>query len=133
MSRLNGNDSPEAVIQKMSDGSTEVARIAYRMIAEGPSIDTYNQAGRLSPVYALDRMGIYGARLWNLFHAECGGSMVKLIALLRAQQLSLVTEAQIIHAADYRAIANELQERWNGVDADDVLRKVQRQLPGFGE
>ena len=122
MTRLGLNDADFQCISKMGDGHPGALSVLSAILDKGGEIDP----GSLSPLIAIidmDRLGIYGSRIWLLYICVCGEDLVATIGLIIANKLGLLPADELNHAIDNRGA---------GVDVKNVLEKVRDQLPAFG-
>lgn len=70
----------------------------------------------------LDSLSIYGRRIWLLFESVCGQHPGKMIAILRATELNLLSKKSLDHAID-----NDSE----GLKLEVILEQVKERLPGF--
>ena len=82
--------------------------------------------GVLGPLFSLDSLNIYGKRIYAFWHNVCDEDLVKMIAVMRAEQLGQLAEvnrATIDHAIDNYGEGLK--------DLDTVVAAVKERLPNF--
>ena len=114
--------SIEDIVLALAEGNPGAARVCVELLAKGEEIDPDNALGGFGTMLLLDTLGLYGSRIWMLYKDVCGQDLVKMVAVLRAWQLAILTSGAIAHAIDHRG---------EGVDTDNVVSQVQEQCPGF--
>lgn len=122
MSRIDLADSMMSIMMKMSDGNPGAASVLMQIMTKGKGIDPQSYGGSVSTLLGLDTNEIYGSRIWMLYKDVCKENINKTIAMLRAVQLGFISK----HVLDV-AIDN----RGQGIDLDDLITKVKRELPEF--
>jgi hypothetical protein len=98
--------------------------ICRDILMYGKSIDLDDAFQGFGSILALDSLGIWGDDILSL-HILCGRSIVKMIAVLRANQLGGL--AGITREKLVSAIANPGEE----IDLDAVMLAVKKRLPHF--
>ena len=107
----------------LCDGNPGAINAMMAMMVDAPKIDPDSVLGALAPLLELDEQGIYGPRIWMLYKNVCGCQTLHALAVLRAVQLGIISEATLNRAIDNRGA---------GLDVADVLAKVRTKLPKFG-
>lgn len=110
-------DSPKLMMMKLSEGHKPATEILEYLYSKGPEVDP-----SASPEFLLIRLnnlGICGKNIQKLYNA-CGKKPVHFIALFRANQLNLISEAFI-----YETINTEYLP-----DPNNILKNVQNKLRG---
>ncbi len=113
------------IVMTMCDGNPGGLRVMLDMTQHAEKIDPDSAFGHFSPLMQLDTLGIYGSHIWILYKDCCGQSLVKTMAVLRAAQLGILPFVVVQNAA-----SGLLQMDFSN---DEVLLKVQEQLPNFGK
>lgn len=108
----------------MSDGNPGAMTALMKLMEASPAIDPDNAMGVLGPLLSLDTLDCYGSRIWMLYKDVCGEHAIKTLAVLRAKQLGIVSDAVVNHAIDSYG---------EGIDVDDLTKQVQDRLPAFGQ
>ena len=124
MARIQLTDNIQSMCVKMVDGNPGALSVCMQMLKEGDKIDPQAVFGGVGQILALDTERIYGSRIWMLYKDVCNENLTKTIALLRGIQLGLIKSTEVQHAIDNYG---------KGIDVDDVLTKVQEELPNFGK
>lgn len=121
--RLNLTDSAQDVIFKMSSGNAGAINVLVQLLKHDTQpvdrqlhpYDALMGYGRMAILH-MDYCRIYGEEIWLLYKDVCGESLVRLMAVLRANQLGRVSMAQIRIA---------MQTYGAGIDPDKLLQEVQ--------
>jgi hypothetical protein len=116
------------LIIKMSMGNPGAASVLGMLIAKNAEIDPDSMFGEMSAILQIDMLEIYGPNIWLLYKDVCDQNIVKLCALMRANQLGILSAREI-----QKVISLPRAEMSNRIDTDDVLTKVQERLPAFGK
>ncbi len=121
-SRLQATDRVPEIIPKLAEGNP-VASIALQLAdTQGSRIDPESgQATGIGLMRWLDRLGIYGTVIERFFRA-CKMDAIKLLALVKANELKLVSDDEAAAIARGESPA----------DLDDLVRQVQQLKPSFG-
>lgn len=115
------SDSASLMIMKLSEGHKPTEEILEYVYSKSSEIDP-----SVSPEFVLMRLnnlGICGENIAKLFNI-CGKNEVNFMALIRADQLKLISETFI-----YETIHTERFPDFIGLD--DILKSVQKQLCGY--
>lgn len=120
--RITLTDTLTTAIVKLAEGNPGAAVALMEMGAKVSVIDPMNAFGNLSPLLSCDTERIYGPRIWMLFKDVCGHDAVKALGLMRGVQLGIISSATLSYAIDNNG---------DGLDVDDVLAKVRKELPSF--
>jgi hypothetical protein len=83
-----------------------------RLLKEGPEIDRLDWTKGFGPILDMDELGIYGSRIWILYKDFNGEDLPRMIASLRAVQLGLLSQDDLINGSfqSYR-VADQVVER----------------------
>lgn len=125
--RISIEDSPQQIIIKMCEGNPGGLNVLISLLRESSNIDPDDALAPYGTVLALDAMGIYGSKIWILFKDVCGGNIVRLVGLFRANQLGYVSEQDIFAAISAVEKREPVQ-----LDLTTALAKVCGFLPKFG-
>ena len=117
------NMSLTDIIVELADGNPGAVRVMMEIIEHDGMIDPDNLLGALGSILSLDTHGIYGSRIWMLYKDVCRSDIEKMLAALRAVQLGIARERDLLSAID----GNE-----KSFDADAALGAVKEKLPAFG-
>jgi len=124
MTRIDLNTSIKEMFVKMAGGNPGALTVCLEMFKQEKSIDPDSLLAPIAAILSLDQLNIYEHRIWLLYKDVCSQDMVKTLGLLRANQLGFLSSAQLNHAIDNSG---------NGVDVNDMLKKVKKRLPEFGK
>lgn len=124
MSRIELADTPMSAMAKMAEGNPGAARAMTELYLRSPDVDPDCAWGGIGPLLSLDTMGLYGPRIWLLFNDVCTQDPVKVLTLLRAVQLGIITASNVLAAASERPSVATF-------DFKGLLAAVQKQLPKF--
>lgn len=120
--RIELNDSVMDIAQKMSEGNPGALSVILRIFSEGGAIDTQDFAGGLGSLLRLDGLGVYGSKIWMLYKDVCSQDLVRLMAVVRANQLGMLSDDVLLASIDNYG---------RGIDVEDLLEKVKARLDGF--
>jgi hypothetical protein len=115
------NCSLKAIVIKLVGGNPGAVRVCCEIISKAEQIDPDSNLG-LGALLSFDSYHIYDERIWMLFKDVCEGNVVKVIALLRAVQLGLLSISTLNHAIDNYG---------EGLNINECIAKVRKQLPNF--
>lgn len=124
MSVIELDDTTASVTVKMAQGNPGAMQVILRIFQEGAAIDPDNAIGSIGTILHLDTFEIYSHRIWMLYKDVCKENLVNMISIVRAVQLGLITKDVMNHAIDNRG---------DGIDLDETLKKVQEKLPDFAK
>ena len=124
MTRITLGMDMKEMLWEMSRGNPGGLRVCVDLLSQAYHIDPDSALGGLGVVLQLDTLGIYENRIWMLYKDVCGQDLAKMMAVLRGWQLGLLTEEHVAAAVD-ASLGHTL-------DLDDILARVQEQLPRFG-
>jgi len=104
--RISLMDTTQSALAKMSDGNPGAIVFMMGLMTGGEhqKIDPQSALGALGVILSLDSLGIYGTHMYVLFSDICGKDLVKLVTLLRANQLGMISGDilyDISHRQDY--------------------------------
>ena len=122
--RIKLDDTGMSATMKLSEDIPGAIKVCTQILNRGEDIDPYGVFGGLGILLMLDTFGIYGSRIWMLYKDVCKQDIVKTIAMLRIVQLGMLSEDKLQHAIDNRG---------DGIDIDDLHKKVMQRLPGFSD
>jgi hypothetical protein len=106
----------------MTEGNPGALMVCVNIEKHASAIDPDNAFGWLGVIMHLDTSGIYGPRIWMLYKNVCDEHLGKMIALLRANQLGLLSTEDLNHAID---------DYGDSIDAEALVAAVQERLPNF--
>ena len=113
------------VILAMSGGNPGAIIVCIELLARGEKVDSDTFDGGINSLLILDRLGIYGERIYLLWNDVCRQHIGKMIAVLRAYQLGRLA------AVNTETINHAIDNRGAGIDLDAVVEAVKSRLPNF--
>lgn len=119
--RLQLEDTPMDMLQKMCGGNPGALTVLLEIIKNGESIDPDISSSILYLLY-LDTYKIYDEKIWMLYKDVCGENITKTMALLRAVQFGYLSEKDLHHA---------INNYGEGVDPEIYLKRVKVALSNF--
>lgn len=119
--RIDLTDSAMSAVMKLAEGNPGAITAIMKMMERAQSIDPDSAFGSFGPLFSLDRMGIYGSRIWILWKDVCGHDALRVETLFRAAQLGIIRDEAISGAT-----------KPGDFDFNDLLSQVQAELPAFG-
>src|SRR5262245_54377280 len=128
MSLIQGSDSFLDVVTKMSKGNPGAINVLCLIIKEGASIDPECIIGVMGPLCTIDNLELYGSRLYLLYNDVCERNLARTLAVLRANQLGIVSKLEIDPITEERIGAREAIAAF---DLKAVYDKVRKRLPTF--
>lgn len=126
MSRIELTDNLITMMTKLAEGNPGAATACMKIFKDGNAVDPQALAGNggIAALLNMDEFGIYGHRIWGLYNAVCGMSVLKTLGVLRAVQLGIITREQLNHGIDNRG---------EGLDLDEIVKSVKAELSEFGK
>lgn len=122
--RINFDMTILDIITAMSEGNPGAVTTIVGLFDKNKQVDPDSFLGPFTSITQLDSLGIYGSNTWCLYKDVCGESLVHLMALLRANQLGLVSVRDIISAIhDPRGECS--------IDVEHIYNQVKERLPNF--
>lgn len=115
-------DSTQDALLKMSEGNPGALTVCVQILKNGEQIDPDNAMGGLGVILFLDTLGLYGPKIWMLFADVCEHNLSKMLAVLRAAQLGLITDKQLGQA---------VENYGEGLDIPTICTQVTQRLPRF--
>lgn len=125
MSRITLTDNTFQILIKMSDGNPGAATILLKML-EADEIDPDSVMGGMMKILSLDTLEIYGTHIWVLYKDICDESMIKMFAVLRANQLGFVSGLVLKNACHRQDRSGREM-----IDVQALYEKVIEYLPNF--
>lgn len=122
--RIEITDSPMSMMTKLAEGNPGATNVLIQLFKESAKIDPDSTFQELSGLFFLDIYGIYGHRIWMFYKDVCSNNLVYMEAIMRAVQMGLMNEHKMYHAIDNRG---------DGIDLEDTLKKVREKLPDFAK
>lgn len=124
--RITLEDTGITSITKIAEGNPGALRVCMELLLNGSAIDPDSVMGGLGNLLSLDTHGIYGSEVWMLYKDVCGEDLTDTIGILRACQLGILPEQEMLQAI--RGAAPLSTERFN-----DLIAAVRERLPAFGQ
>lgn len=118
--RIDLNDNMMSLVMKLADGNPGAVTVCVQLIQDQNDPDCF--LGPLGSLMSLDTHGIYGPNIWMLFKDVCNQRILGVVTALRAVQLGILSESDLWNHID----------SCTKIDMDDLLFKVQVELPNFG-
>ena len=122
MTRIEGQDTVQDMVIKLSEGNPGALRVCIDITENGGSIDPDGFTGGTGLLLLLDSLSLYGSKIWMLYKDVCGENLVNTVAMLRAWQLGYISEEKLKH---------EVDNYGDGIDVDAVYKQVKERLPKF--
>jgi hypothetical protein len=116
------------IVMKMSNGNPGAITVISQLFKEESKIDPDSALAPFGTILSLDAMGIYADKIWILYKNVCSSNIIRLVALIRANQLGFISNETIEDA-----IKPENVLKPNSIDTIYLLQKVQKQLPNFAK
>lgn len=116
--RIQLGDTPLSAMLKLAEGNPGAATAMAELFKRGAAIDPDSAWGGFGVILALDAHGIYGSHIWMLYKDCCDCDPVLVVAALRAVQLGLFRESELL-----AAIRNSAKL--------DHVNSVRKELPRF--
>jgi len=113
------------ILIAMADGNPGAITACMTLMEDAERVDPDSVLGAMSPIFALDTLGIYGSRIWMLYKDVCKQDTARVLALLRAHQLGQIA------GVTSRALNHAIDNRGDGIDVDAALAAVKQRLPAF--
>lgn len=124
MTVIEGTDTVQDMIFKMSQGNPGAIRVLVDLMKSGPAIDPDAMMSEIAHILSLDTLGIMGSEIWMLYKDVCGESYARMIAVLRSWQLGFTTDTKILAA---------IRQTGDPLDVDDLHRQVCERLEDFAK
>jgi len=121
--KLNLEDNAITAAVKLAEGNPGAAAVMGQLIQKHDQIDPDMPGGAFIKMCYLDDWQIYGPHIWILYKDVCEQSIARFIALLRAVQLCIIRQEDLVHASRERGI----QPTFNPVDVhNDVCKQLDK-------
>jgi len=124
MSKIELQDTTKDVVMKMTEGNPGALQVIMGIIEYGGKIDPDDAFGGFGSLLHLDNIGVYGSKIWMLFKYICGCNLSHTIAMIRAVQLGILPEKELLDALS-RPYANGI------FDVPSYVAKVKERLKAF--
>lgn len=115
-------DSLQDILIKMSEGNPGALTVCLLIMTKGEQIDPDNAMGGLGAVLFLDTLRLYGPKIWMLYKDVCECDLPRMLAMLRAVQLGLVSRTQLKLAVEAYG---------EGLNIPSICAQVAERLPRF--
>ena len=122
MTRIEGQDTVQDMVIKLSEGNPGALRVCMETIQKGGSIDPDGAMGGVGLLLLFDSLSLYGSKIWCMYKDVCSENLVNTVAMLRAWQLGYVSEEKLKHAIDNYG---------DGIEVDALYKQVKELLPKF--
>ena len=123
--RVNITDTILDVLFKMSDGNPG-AITAMMELLKADHVDPDNLMKGLGHLLSLDSLNIYGTNIYILWSDICNRDIVKMIAVLRANQLGYIDSVLLRSAC-----SRQDRSGCKLIDVEDLYKQVCDYLPNF--
>lgn len=97
--RIELTDTLVSALIKMAEGNPGAIAALSDVCQKAEGIDPQSAFGPLAPVLSLDTHGIYGSSIYVLWNDVCSRDARRMLMLLRAVQLGLLSENRLTTAA----------------------------------
>ena len=125
--RLTPHDGHVQIVNKMSDGKPGAMKVLLQILTKGNQIDP--DSGPMAGVHlvmTMDKIGIFGAKIWILYSDICEKSLPCTVAVIRAVQLGLLPESTLLEAC-----SREDSSGRSIISVVDICLQVSNELPNF--
>ncbi len=120
--RLELTDTGMSAAHKLAEGNPGAITAIVEILKNGDWIDPLGM-GSMGTLLWMDAFAIYGSRIWMLYNDVCGRDVVKMIAVIRACQLGIISQHDLDSAID----------GVNILVLNNLLSQVKERLGSFGE
>ncbi len=121
--RLDMTENSVSACFKMSGGNPGAINVLVECFKKNPSIDPDDMLGAYGPILRMDGLGIYDSKIWLLYKDICKENIVNFLAVLRANQLGIVSEKEIHDAIFNQKIGEDRLL--------EIVISVKKELPLF--
>jgi hypothetical protein len=126
--RIELGDSWGAICLKLSDGNPGAIMTCTELLRHGPGYELSSPLGVLQSFLAIDSAALFGEKLYLLRHDLCGDHLVRMLTVLRALDLGLIS-TEALHAELEKAAEGEPA----ALDHEALLAGVRERWPDFGK
>ncbi len=119
MAKIKLGMSAFQAIFTVSEGNPGALNVLTESLKKSPEIDPDNGFQEFGLIINLDALEIYGPNIWMLYKDLCGENLSKTIAMVRAVQLGVISQKNLLDAINGLHVF-EMQE---------VIEKVKDILP----
>lgn len=128
MTRINGlGMTATDILVALAEGNPGALRVMMEAMEHEPRVDPDSALAPLGALFAFDTLEMYGPTIWVLYKDICGQDITKVLAVLRSNQLGLVSASEIKNAVDTVLLARRKPD----LDPAAILARVQERLPNF--
>lgn len=120
---LEVTDTPQTAIAKLCEGNPGALSVLCELFKQAPTVDPQAAFGGFTPLMALDTLGLRGSRIWMLYKDVCRQSVPLTLAVLRANQLGLLSREMLLSAV----------EGEDSIDVDEMFQSVCMRLDLFAK
>ena len=112
------------IMMAMAEGNPGAITVLMEVFDKNANVDPDSFLGPFTSITQLDSLGLYGSDIWVLYKDICGNSAVHLMAILRANQLGILSAHDILSA-----VQGHISEC--SIDVEDIYNQVKERLPNF--
>lgn len=116
----------KSFILGMAGGNEHVAKILLNIFLKNVDIDPSNVLKEAGPLVIMIHMDILGLKIQALHESICGSCYIKTIGVLRAVQLGIISQSELVGALSSPIGAARLAEQ-----VDDIMSQVYSKIPDF--
>jgi len=131
MSRIELSDTSYDALIKIIEGNPGAARAITDCMEVVEKIDSDSLLGAFGIPINLDSFEIYGSHIWILYKDICGQDAVKMIAIIRAMQMGIISVLTIKKLIEDCGVGS--MEARASFNHEEILMKVQECLPNFAK
>lgn len=110
------------VILLLCDGNPGAVTAMMDLVKNAETIDPDSAFGAFAPLLSLDSLDCYGSNIWRFYKNVCNHDAHKMLAVTRAIQLGITSDADV-----WRAINGDR----TALDIPSILSQVKERLPAF--
>jgi hypothetical protein len=114
--------SPMEILVDFSEGNPGAASVLAQLFANAEKIDPDSALGAMGPIFSLDNLDCYGPRIWMFYKDVCGQDINKMMGVMRACQMGILSERDITAAIDGDK---------SRLNIPEALTKLKEKLPAF--
>jgi hypothetical protein len=116
------SDTPLTAIAKIAENNAGAVTVLADLFITAASIDPDSALAGMGPIFQFETLEIYGSKVWSFYKECCGSNILGMQAVLRANQLGIISRTEI----------NQAIQNCTRLDTTAVLKAVQSRLPAFG-
>ena len=129
MAKLELTDDLKTVMLKLAEGNPGAIRVSIELFKASPIVDP--KVGAMTPLMWLDAWEIYGPQIWLLYKDICGEDIVRMLTVIRAAQLGVISSSEITTALQLADAPGEQSHHGFLHDFDRMLEQVRERVPEF--